>query len=164
MPEDRRHDDELAAYTDQLLAGENPEVPPEIEDLAPVVRSLRDVIQPDAKPSPTFRAQLDQQLDREWEQIQLERQDANRLGQRPTRPRARQPVIKRWRQRRMARLVSLAAAVAVILVGALLVIDQESSSQAGSATGPLSWPVVVGVVSVVLVGLLLFWLSQRGKS
>jgi hypothetical protein len=43
MQDDAKRDEELATLTDRLLAGEEVEVLPELEDLAQVVRRIREV-------------------------------------------------------------------------------------------------------------------------
>ena len=132
-------DDELAAFTDSLLAGENIPAPAELEELAQVVRQLSAVIAPAEQPGPAFRERLTQRLNREWT-LQHER---------------------RTRFRYSRRLVQLAAVVAVVL-GAMIVLllDSENKSVQGTALGSTSGIVII--VAVVAVGVLaILWFYQR---
>ena len=134
-------DDELAAFTDSLLAGENVPAPADLEELAQVVRQLSAVIAPAEHPGPAFREHLTQRLNREWT-LQHER---------------------RTRFRYSRRLVQLAAVVAVVL-GAMIVLllDSENKSVQGTALGSTSGVVVI--VAVLAVGALaIFWFYQRRK-
>lgn len=178
MQENRKLDNELADFTDKLLAGETTQASSDIEDLARVVTHLHDLIEPAAKPSAEFRARLAQRLDQEWDQLQAdrarsnaERVRSNAEGVRPapkTVPHRSRTgswsTIGGWRRNRLTRLASMAAAIAIVAIGALLLIGPESPPAQGSANGALSVPVIVGIAVVAGVGLVLFWLSQRGKS
>ena len=134
-------DDELAAFTDSLLAGENIPAPAELEELAQVVRQLSAVIAPAEQPGQAFRERLTQRLNREWT-LQHER---------------------RTRFRYSRRLVQLAAVMAVVL-GAMIVLllDSEDKPVQGTALGSTSGVVVI--VAVLAVGALaIFWFYQRRK-
>ncbi len=139
MHDDARLDNELAAFTDGLLAGQHVPTPPELEELAQVVRLLNGVIAPAERPNPAFREHLTQRLDREWS-LQYQR-------------RTRYPLSRR--------LVQLAAVVAVIL-GAVIVlsIDSDDKSVEGTALGSTSGIVVV-IAVLVVVGVMVSWYYQH---
>lgn len=67
MTDDTHLADDLAAYTDALLAGEAPPPPPLDPDLAGVVRILHHWIGPAVQPAPPFRQRLRQRLAVQWE-------------------------------------------------------------------------------------------------
>jgi hypothetical protein len=143
MADNARLDDELAAFTDSLLAGEEAPVPAELSELAAVVRQLHTVIDPQARPTPVFEERLTQRLNREWT-IQHER-----------RPQT-------WRSYRLTRLAALAAALAVILVGvALLSSGGDNEPVQGTAIDSTIGTVAVLVALVGLGILVLIWLRQR---
>ncbi len=139
MHDNARLDDELAAFTDGSLAGEDVPTPAGLEDLAQVVRQLNAVIAPAEQPSPAFQEHLAQRLNREWT-LQHQRRTSFRFGR---------------------RLVQLAALVAVIL-GAVIVLsyDSEDKSVQGTALGSTSGIVVV-VAVLVVVGVAILWFYQR---
>jgi hypothetical protein len=139
MHDNARLDDELAAFTDSFLAGEDVAAPARLEELAQVVRQLNAVIAPGEQPSPAFRERLTRRLTREWS---LQHQRRTRF--RPSR-----------------RLVQLAAVVAVILGAAIVLsLDPEDKPVQGTALGSTSGIVVV-VAVLVVVGIVVFWLYQR---
>jgi hypothetical protein len=134
-------DDELAAFTDQLLAGEDVQAPPELEELAGVVRQLHAMIAPESRPDPAFRERLTQRVHREWS-IQHKRQ-----------PRA-------WHSRRLVQLTALAAVVALTLLALLLLSDGDEEPVQGTALGSVTGVIVVAAVLVGL-GVLIVWYRQR---
>ena len=145
MGDDIRLDDELAAFTDRLLAGEDAPAPPDLEDLAQVVRQLQQVIAPHERPAPGFRERLTQRLTREWP-LQHHRR------------------LRPWRASRRVQLTALAASVAVaLLVVALLAANTDGSDVKGTASGSVAGPVAVVVVIALGVGLWLIWRYQRRK-
>ncbi len=177
MQENRKLDNELADFTDKLLAGETIQASSDIEDLARVVTHLHDLIEPAAKPSAEFRAQLAQRLDQEWDQRQTDRANSNterssNVGEVRPAPKTvphrsrsgSRSTISRWRHNRVVRLATMAAALVVVMAGVLMITSLSNSPPVGRAGGSLSWEVMVGIAAVAAVGLLLFWLSQRGKS
>jgi lipopolysaccharide export LptBFGC system permease protein LptF len=139
MHDNARLDDELAAFTDGLLAGEDVPAPTGLEELAQVVRQLNALIAPAERPSPAFREHLTQRLNREWT---LQHQ-------------------RRTRFRFSRRLVQVAAVVVVIL-GALVVLalNSENESVQGTALGSASGIVVI-VVVLLAIGVAIFWFHQH---
>jgi hypothetical protein len=139
MHDNARLDDELAAFTDGLLAGEDVPAPTGLEELAQVVRQLNALIAPAERPSPAFREHLTQRLNREWT---LQHQ-------------------RRTRFRFSRRLVQVAAVVVVIL-GALVVLalNSENESVQGTALGSASGIVVI-VVVLLAIGVAIFWFYQH---
>jgi hypothetical protein len=137
MHDNARLDDELAAFTDSFLAGEDVPTPVGLEELAQVVRQLNTLIAPAEQSSPAFREHLTQRLNREWT---LQHQ-------------------RRTRFRFSRRLVQVAAVVAVIL-GALIVLsfDSENKSVQGTALGsPSGIAVIIAVLVVIGVAILWFY-------
>jgi hypothetical protein len=145
MHDDARLDDELAAFTDGILAGEDASVPPELDDLASVVRRLHDTVVLGAQPEPAFRDRLTQRLNREWT---LQHQ------------RRKHP----WRSSRPVQLMALAAVVAVILFAlALLSANSDEKPVQGTALGTITGAVVI--ITVLLgLGLLIIWYRFRRDS
>ena len=140
MHDNARLDDELAAFTDGILAGEDVPTPAGLEELAQVVRQLNALIAPAEQPSPAFRERVTQRLNREWT-LQYQR---------------------RTRFRYSRRLVQMAALVAVILA-ALIVLsfDSENKSVQGTALGSPSGIAVIIVVLVVIGGAILWFYQHR---
>jgi hypothetical protein len=178
MNDETRLDDELAAFTDKLLAGEDVHAAPEIEDLAAVVRQVHDLVAPDSRPDPAVRERLARQLRREWTQQEAARPESTHHAHSPpgptrashgtgrfappSAPRLRS-AISGLRRNRIAQLAALAAIVTVVLLVALLLAADSSaiSGEEGTVSGVFSWPVIVGIV---VVGLIILWLGKRSRS
>jgi hypothetical protein len=143
MDENRRLDDELAEMTDAIL--ENREMKPsdEMNDLADVVRGLRDVIQPGDTPSRAFEERMKQRLDLEWEQ--------------------RQRRTMRMRVNPAVRLVALAAALVVVLVVIIFITNTppESGDLPGAAGGPIEFLIALIAVGAVVGAAFLVWRNRR---
>ncbi|GEM_PF-6870037 len=146
MHEHARRDNDLATFTNQLLAGKEPEDMTELEDLTPVVRQLHAVIAPDEEPTSAFRAQLSQRLEMEW-----------RLQhQRPARW---------WASRRVRRFSTLAAALLMLAAATIWLSwhhDGEGGALSGTAIGPTA-SALVAFGAVVLGGLVLLALYRRKR-
>jgi hypothetical protein len=145
---DQELDDQLAALTDRLLAGDESLAPDELDDLAQVVRQLQQMIAPDVLPSPAFRVRLTQRVTREWNARQRAR-------------RARQ-----WRRPRLIRLSVLVALVTLALVAVALLAtggDNRDEGLQGTASGSAAWGVVVGAMIGIGLGFVILWLRQRRK-
>jgi hypothetical protein len=178
MNDETRLDDELAAFTDKLLAGGDVHAAPEIEDLAAVVRQVHELIVPDSRPDPAFRERLTQQLEREWAQQQAARSESTQHSHPPpgqaraswwaklaasrSEPGSRS-AIGGLSRNRTVRLAALAAVVTVVLLVALLLVTDSSdiTGEEGTVSGVFSWPVIVGIV---VVGLIILWLGWRSRS
>jgi anti-sigma factor RsiW len=147
MSNDARLDDELAAYTDGLLAGEEQPVSGEMAELAGVVRQLRETIAPHEKPAPAFRARLTQRLDREWT-LHHERQTESRWW---------------WRNRRALQLTAIAATITVVLFVVALISAQGNDGNDGLEGTALS--PVTGLVGLILlmagIGVAMIWLRRH---
>ncbi len=166
MDDETRLDNELAAFTDGLLAGKDPESAPEIEALAHVVRRFHHIIDPDSRPEPAFRERLAKQLDHEWT-IQHRSLAPPEQQQRADRERhSPRFLFDGLRHNRVVRLAAMAAVLTVVLSVAVLVATDSDNApgEPGTASGDFAWPVVIGIVVVGLLGLLIFWLGQRRKS
>jgi len=145
MHEHARRDNELATFTNQLLAGEEPETMKEIGDLATVVRQIQGVIAPEEKTSPQFRAQLGQRLEVEW------------------RLQYRQPA-RWWGSRRARRVMALAASLLMLVAAAMWFSwqhEEGGSSLKGTAFGPTAGALVVFGVALGGLGLIAFFLRKR---
>ncbi len=145
MVDDARLDNELAAWTDRLLEGNDTQTPADLADLASVVRQLHQVIAPDARPDPAFRDRLTQRLHREWN---LRHQRHSRV----------------WPNRRVMQIAALAAGVTVVLLVIVLVLAQNSDDGEaiqGTALGSVAGAIVVLVVIAGSIGLLLAWYQRR---
>lgn len=145
MPQDARLDDELAAFTDQLLSGEQAQVSPEIEDLAAVVKRLCQVVDPATRPDPAFRDRLTQRLNREW----------TLYHQRPAR---------RWMSNRLLQVAAVAAGLGVVLlVVSLLGNGSGDQNIEGTAWGSLGWAFVIVVAVGGLVAFVI-WYGRKRKT
>lgn len=137
-------DNELAEATDTLLAkrqlntltGENAE-------LLAVVRELNRVIDPQTAPSPAFQQRLTSRLSAEWDRSYT--QSTLRLLDRP-----------------LVRLVSMAAAV-VLILAALVVLSVPETTPAlqGTAVALDDAAAMLVLVGVVAVGVLVYWRDRR---
>ena len=147
MNDQSRRDNELADFTDQLLAGQAADGHDDMQDLAAVVQRLHQLVGPDNAPSATFQARLTQRLEMEWSLTQ----------QRKT---------QWWRNRRMQRFSALLAASVAMVVAAvafLTLYETESNDTLqGSAVGPATCVVVVALISVAVVSLFLFFRRYQG--
>ena len=145
MHEHARRDDELATFTNQLLAGEEPETMSELDDLAGVVRQLHDAIAPHKKPTPNFRAQLTQRLEMEW-------------GLQYRKP------ARWWHTRRAQQMVALAASFLVLVAAAIWLSWQHEdggSALKGTALGPSTGALVMLVVVLGGLGLVMLYRHRR---
>jgi hypothetical protein len=142
-----RLDNELATFTDRVLAGEEPQVSDELQNLAQVVQQLHQVIAPDASPDPAFKARLTQRLMREW------------VAQPARQPRRALP----WYRNRMVQLGVLAAGLVVVLLAIVLLSGTPNGSDdamQGTTWGSLGWTFMFAVL-LAGVGGLWFWFRQR---
>jgi hypothetical protein len=145
MSDNAKLDEELAAFTDNMLAGREIPVSEEMEPLTQVVRQLHSVIAPDTPASPAFRTHLTQRLIREW----------NQLHQHPSRHRR----FRQWQP-----VIALAASLIVVMLVVVLLSDLEDNSNEplqGTALGSGAWGVFIIVGLLITTGLLIYWLKQR---
>lgn len=144
MPDQVRQDDELARFTDDILAGREPSVSPELQPLADVVRQLQAVIAPHDTPDRVFKQHLTQQLHIVW-------------GMQHRRP--------RWlHSRRIQRFASLLAAGIVLVLAAVLVAVFSGSGAkplAGTSTGSFAVPVLVVIIAAAITGLVVVFRRRR---
>jgi len=143
-------DDELVRWTDQLLAGNAAARPEGLDELAEVVRQLKQTIAPENPPSPAFRANLQNVLLREWSH----------------RPKEKYRAFV-WSHNRTLNLTLLAACLAgALLIVALLIEQAENGEKAaqGTSVGSLPWVFGASAVVVVVVGIGMWFFKGRGKS
>jgi hypothetical protein len=147
MQDDAKRDEELATLTDRLLAGEEVEVLPELEDLAQVVRRIREVAPLGTHADPAYRVRLKRRLDQEWN-LRYKRATHN------------------WWNRRTFRLAVLAASLLVVLLVAVLLSIEgtdDGKTVQGTALGSLASAFLI-VAAVVGIGLVVLWYWQRRES
>ncbi len=149
MNNHQEFDDELVRWTDQLLAGDAAEAPEGLEDLANVVRQLKQTIAPESSPTPTFRANLQNVLLREW---------------------SRRPQQKRlrfvWSQNRVLNLSLVAACLAAALLVVVLLIERAENGEKtvqGTSAGSLPWFFGAAVAVIVVVGVGMWFFKGRGR-
>lgn len=141
-------DNELADATDAILSGrEVGTVSAENAELVRSTRELAQVIDPNAPPSAAFQQRLTQRLNAEWDR-------AN--------PSHSNVVPLRLLDRPVVRLVSMAAAV-VLVLGALVVLAvPESDPQLQATAIPLDDAAAVLVLlGVAAVGAAVYWRGRR---
>jgi hypothetical protein len=139
-------DNELAAFTDQVMQGSDITANPAMDELAAVVRQLHTVIAPDDPASDAFRERLRTRLSMEWDL------------QHP------QPV-QWWRSQRAQWVAAAAASIALVLAAAL-VISSQVGSDSDSYSGTAAFGSLVGVfvVSVIVISIsALVFLYRRDR-
>lgn len=141
MSDNHKLDDELAAWTDSMLAGSIEQPSDELQDLAEIARELRRTIDPQVAPSEAFRAQLTHRLMREFASSSKRK-------------------VSFLPQQRRSRLALAAAGITLVLfMGVLLTSQDTSGEQSGTAGGSslslLNFILLVGVASVAGVA---FWI------
>lgn len=138
---DQQLDDELAALTDALLEGRDavlPSVSDENVPLEPVVRGLYDLTRDE--PSRAFEARLQRRLNDEW----------------TARPR---PVRLSVLQQPVVRLMALAAALMIIMVGILLAAGgREQNALQGTALGSMEG---LALLLLLVGGVVVVFLLRR---
>jgi hypothetical protein len=147
MSDNAKLDDELAAFTDNVLAGRDIPVSKELEGLSHVVSQLHRVIAPDAPPSPAFRDRLTQRLIREW----------NLLHDRQPR---RVPFYRR------RSILALAASLLVVVLAVVLLslgAGDDNAPLQGTALGSGEWTVFIFMGILITAGLLAVWFRQHTK-
>lgn len=169
VSEDRRLDDQLAAFTDQVLdrsaAGE-----PELVQEADELRKLQEVVLrlkragETGQPSPAFAARLRAVLSQEWLRSGAKSQPA-RSAQAGFLRRVLQQIEQYFRhtQPRILALQFAAVMVVLLLVGLLITAPGSGAPLTGaSGLDAAVWPVILflGVLAVILV----VWLARsKGK-
>lgn len=142
---DNHYNDELAEYTDRILAGEDMTVSAENQDLAQIVQQIRGTIRPEDEPSDDFRDQLRSRLVDEF--------NRSTRGQR----------IVQFQRQRIIRRVAQVAALFVV-VGAITVL-LDSTQLVGTA-GDDSFDLISLVISLVVVTAagVVFWLFSNRQN
>ncbi|MCD4687442.1 MAG: hypothetical protein K8S97_16045 [Anaerolineae bacterium] len=139
-------DNELAAFTDQVLRGADAVANPATGDFAAVVRQLHNTITPTDPPSDAFRTRLRTRLSMEWDL------------QHP------QPV-QWWRSPRAQWVTAAAASLAIVFAAAIFIAAQYGSdgdTYSGTATfGSLIGRIVIGVLVISLSVLAILYRKNR---
>ena len=112
-------DNQLADLTDALLERGDFEPDEDVADLAQIVQQLHNLIEPEAKPPPIFRARLTETLTDEWHRQHRQKKTGGRLVQ--------------FRKLRVNRFVAAAAVIGLVLMVALLLNQTDSGPQTGTA-------------------------------
>lgn len=134
--------------TDSILAGQTPmDVSDDNRALVHLTQQLRDIIAPDVPPPSGFQENLAHRLIQEWDRIH------------PPPPQRRAWSLPRMRG---LHLMPVAAALVVVLLVALLLVQGESDNQSVQGTA-LGDPLTVGLAVLILVGLGGFaaWIWRR---
>jgi hypothetical protein len=151
--DERRRDEELAAFTDALLEGE-----PEAEacarpPLVGTVERLARALGPRPVPS-RLRRRLRQQIAADWPQLRRP------LGQR----------LRRWLgslgQPRLRWAYAVAGVLVVVAVAAALLLPADGLEITGTTLGQMDATtllIVVGLVSALALGLLIAWFLSRRR-
>lgn len=146
MPNDTHHADELAAFTDQLLAGKETTMVTDDAELVAIVRQLYDTIAPDETVSDSFKTRLGQRLAMEWD-LQYQRQ------------------MRWWAMPRLQQIaIALVASIALVIAAILLLSstgDSSGGSMEGAVSGPLTSAVLIAVVVASAISLIVFLRRSR---
>lgn len=137
-------DNELAEATDALLAQREPRaLTEENAELFAVVRELNRIIDPQTPPTAAFQQRLTSRLNTEWD-------------------RAYTPPQLRLMDRPVVRVLSMAAAVVLILASVMVLSVPETAPELQGAAIPLDDAAAVLVlVGVVAVGAFVYWRDRR---
>lgn len=137
-------DNELAEATDALLAKREPRaLTEENAELFAVVRELNRVIDPQTPPTAAFQQRLTSRLNTEWD-------------------RAYTPPQLRLMDRPVVRVLSMAAAVVLILASIMVLSVPETAPELQGAAVPLDDAAAVLVLlGVVAVGAFVYWRDRR---
>lgn len=145
MPKHTEYDNELAEFTDQLLAGKEPDMAIEEAELVTVVRQLQRTITDEPAPS-SLKIQLAQRLDMEWD---LHHQRQTRW----------------WETPRVRRIAMLLAASIALVIGAAVVLSTADNGNStgfeGAANGPVVSVAIVALFIIGVIGLIVFFRRDR---
>lgn len=143
-------DNQLAEFTDRLLAGNEITPPAELQAEARMIRQLQGIIKPHAEMRPEFRSRLNQQVTSEWDRTQKER------GK-------RQNIIpfSTFSIQRLAAVAVVIVVVAAVVTGILG--DDSAEGTSGTAgSGDISIEVIVGgVIAGVLILAAIYAFNRR---
>ncbi|MBI5928962.1 MAG: hypothetical protein HY862_06620 [Chloroflexi bacterium] len=141
-------DNDLAALTDAVLEGRSMTTSTNTRDMERVIIQLRDVIDPDTPPDPTYSMRLARRMDQEFDLLQRAK-------------------VRKWPNQRMVQLVGMAAAI-VVVMGIAIVFSGSSTSTSegglsGSAVGDISVleAITLAVVAVGLSSAAFFLMKRR---
>lgn len=140
-------DDQLATFTDQVLAGQPAQTDESLAELAEVVSQLRSVIAPDQGPSARFREQLTARLALEWEA-------------------QHRPPARWWQIPRMRRALALVALVALVALLSVLwaVFGAQGETALEGTAGQdvtLTLGVIVGAGALAVLALAAIYWRRR---
>lgn len=143
----------LAAYTDALLAGQTPD-PKLTPELGATVQRLAQALPPTAAPA-ELRQRVLRQVRLAWQNPAIQEAPAP-LGSR---------LAEAWRalKRSLARRPAWAAMATLVIVGALVALLAEGTTEvAGTVTGisPVGWLAFLAV-GLLLAGAALWWNKRR---
>ncbi|MCI0709352.1 MAG: hypothetical protein L0154_04235 [Chloroflexi bacterium] len=139
---DNQYNDELAEYTDRILAGEDMTVSAENRELAQIVNQIRDTIRPDDALPANFRDHLRSRLVDEFNRSTRE-----------------QRIVQLQRQRTIRRVVQVAAVF--VVAGALAVLLDSSGLMGTAGDGDTDVTSLVIALAVIALAGVAFWLISN---
>lgn len=126
---DKHLDNELAEYTDRILAGEEMNASAETQEHAYWVRQLSALVRTDEGPSPEFRMKLESVLKDEFKQV-AQPSDTSQIQHQK-----RQAIVQSLRRRRRQQYAGLAA-LFVAIVGITYIIGSTSDTTGTVSDAP----------------------------
>lgn len=126
---DKHLDNELADYTDRVLAGDDMVASTETQEYAHLVRQLHGIIGGDDGPRPEFRMKLESILKDELKQLSPQETTAQ------IQYKKRQANIQSLRRRRYQQYVGVAAAF-IVVVGVAYVIGNSEGTTGTASSSP----------------------------
>lgn len=142
MDENAKLDDQLAALTDDLLAGREPAANSELDDLERVVKRIQGTIAPEKSPTPEYHDRLTQRLYLEWL-----RSNRGRKGS--------------WRSRQLA-YATLASVALLATLLAFTLSESGSRLLLGTAAGASNAAIIIVIVAALIAGVGIFlWRRSR---
>ncbi len=137
--DDKHLDNELANYTDRILAGDDMNASTETQEYAYLVRQLSDLVAPDEGPRPEFRMKLESRLKDELAELSHETTEIQHAK--------RQAIVQSLRRRRRQQYIGLAA-VFVAVIGVAYFVGNSNDTQGTVSGSPL---VLFGAMFVLFV-------------
>lgn len=137
--DDKHLDNELANYTDRILAGDDMNASTDTQEYAHLVRQLSDLVAPDEGPRPEFRMKLESILKDELAELAHETTEMQHAK--------RQVIVQNLRRRRQQQYIAVAA-VFVAVIGVAYFVGNSNDTQGTVSDSPL---ILFGAMFVLFI-------------